>query len=441
MAKKRRMSKRARAAALRNLAKARKARKRPRRRAREAAETPRRRRRSGKRKSAKRVRAGKKAARTRKRRRSHSAREDWRGDSAGHARAARKGWRKRKNRRRTKSGSPRRRKRRTSEKQLRAARRNIRKAHAARRSRRASAGHRSRSSSRRAYGAESRRRRRSYRRRGALENPLSGIELFVGGLLGLTGFGIGDFTDRLLATHPLTDKNAKDPSTGQELWADNPPTTGSYAGLYNPTAIASPMDLPRWANAVLVPGTIFVVAHYVKTPTFRSAMQFFAFGYGVRGLGKGIIDLMALISNKYGLGQRLYDGEMRAMALKAAAGDQNAPALALFPRAGLGHAKVGNGLGCACAKCQQQTAAQQAATQRQQAAANPPPGVGWPSLPREPAGGASTSGGAPPPGGGGGGGTATATNPPPPGVTTNLQGVPNTPRRSGLYAPFGGYEH
>jgi hypothetical protein len=434
MAKKRKMSKKQRAAAMRNLAKARRARKRgkvkaPRRAARRASERT-------KRKSAKRVAAGRKAARTRKRRRAKGAAE-WHGQPKRHARAAKKGWAKR----RRKSGSrPKRRKtsgrRRPSAKQLRAARRNIRKAQAANRGRRASMGHRSRSSRREDYGAERRRRGGKRRRRtGAMENPLSGVELFVGGILGVAGFGIGDFTDRLLATHPLTDKGTKD-ANGNELYADNPPATGSYAGLFNPTAITSPMDLARWANAVLVPGTIFVVAHFVRAPTFRSAMQFFAFGYGIRGLGKGVIDLMALVSTKFGLGQRLYDGEMRAMVLKDNNGNQQANALASLPAAGLGAAMkqvgAGCGAGCACAKCKQTPAN--------------PPGVGWPSLPREQANAASTSPrppnaptNAPPPpaqqppqGGGSGGGSSGAFSPGP---------LLGTPRRRGLYTPFGDYSH
>jgi hypothetical protein len=384
--------------------------------------------------------------RTKKRRRKSRRRgaSEWHGESARHAKAARKGHRRRKAKktraaakRRRKSGTaPKRRKtsgrrkRRTTKKQLRAARRNIKKAQRANRGRRASQGFRSKSSRREDYGAERRGRRRRRRRAGAMENPLSGVELFVGGILGVAGFGIGDFTDRLLATHALTDKGVQD-ANGVELYADNPPTTGSYAGLYNPTAICSPMNLPRWANAVLVPGTIFVVAHFVKAPTFRAAMQFFAFGYGVRGFGKGIIDLMAVIATKYGFGQRLYDGEMRAQVLKANSGNQQANALASLPAAGLG-AVAKCGAGCECAKCKQ-------------------PGVGWPSLPREPAN--ATTGAKPPPntppqtgqilppaqtpdGGTSGSGIRTRTPPQPQFQPGPLLG---TPRRGGLYEPFGDY--
>ncbi len=202
------------------------------------------------------------------------------------------------------------------------------------------------------------------------------------------------------------------------------------------------MDLARWANAVLVPGTIFVVAHFVNNDTFRSSMQFLAFGYGIRGLGKGIIDGMALISRKFGLGQRLYDGEMRAMVLKDNGGNQQANPLASLPAAGLSGTpkQVGTGTPCDCGgkcpKCQQGQA-----------------GVGWPSMPREQPGSASTTPpgttgtiappNAPPPPAGGGGGGATTTpggrgpfNPGP------LLGTKSQQRdRRGIYAPYGSYDH
>jgi hypothetical protein len=226
------------------------------------------------------------------------------------------------------------------------------------------------------YAYESRRSWRSRRRRrhGAMENPLSGVELFVGSLFGLTGFAIGDLTDRFIATHALTLKSAATTTT-PALYADNPPTTGSYAGLFNPTAITSPMNLPRWANAVGAPALIFTVAHFVKSPVARSSMQFFAFGYGVRGVGKGIMDLMAKVTTSFGLGQRLYDGEMRAQVLKANSGSNQAAALANLPAAGLGQptrqlAAAPCAGGCGCAKCKQ-------------TAAPTPSGVGWPSQPRE----------------------------------------------------------
>jgi hypothetical protein len=340
-------------------------RRRRRKAAPEAVVAPKRRRRKssgGKRKSAKRVAAGKKAARTRKRRK-----------GGGHKRKSRKsGGRKSAKRVRAgkKAAATRRRRRGGSRKSPPRRRRRSRKAGRA-------MSMRLPRKARKVYvvAAEKRRRRgRSRRRHGAMENPLSGVELFVGSLFGLTGFAIGDLTDRLIATHALTLKSAATTTT-PALYADNPPTTGSYAGLFNPTAITSPMNLPRWANAVGAPALIFTVAHFVKSPVARSSMQFFAFGYGVRGVGKGIMDLMAKVTTSFGLGQRLYDGEMRAQVLKANSGSNQAAALANLPAAGLGQparqlaAAPCNNCGN-CAKCKQP-------------AATAPSGVGWPSQPRE----------------------------------------------------------
>lgn len=224
----------------------------------------------------------------------------------------------------------------------------------------------------------------------------------------------------MLATHPLTDKGTKDAS-GNELYADNPPATGSYAGLYNPTAITAPMDWKRWANAVGVPAVGFVVAHFIEAPTFRSALQFFSFGYGVRGFGKGIIDLAAKIATNYGFGQRLYDGEMRASVLAANQGNPNAAALSSLPAAS-SQAQAG-------------------------AAGVPRVGAGWPSMPREP-GAVSTATGTPTP-------PAAPAPPLPPAVATQtpiltppvssmvpasqqqsaLRGVPRD--RRGIFTPWG----
>jgi colicin import membrane protein len=271
---------------------------------------------------------------------------------------------------------------------------------------------------RRIYVVASERRRR---RRGAMENPLSGVELFIGSLLGLTGFAAGDLTDRLIATHALTGTAAP--------YTDTAPTTGSYAGLLNPTAICAPMNLPRWANAVGVPAVGFVVAHFVKGPVVRSALQFFAFGYGVRGVGKAVIDLLAKVTTNMPVGQRLYDGEMRAMLLKSGGGTIPAGSVAL-PSAGLGAPRqLGAPCACGggCAKCKPQV-----------------PGVGWPSMPRVPP---------PPPGATQTQATMTPPRTPPAPPTAPPAPIPNatspvpsmtfpTPGLTGpSYRPFGGYDH
>jgi hypothetical protein len=216
------------------------------------------------------------------------------------------------------------------------------------------------------------RRRGSSRRRGAMENPMTGVELFVGSITGLFGFGVADAVDRMLATHALTDKNAKD-ANGYELYADNPPTDGDYPGLFNATAVCSPMNAWRWGNAVAIPALLFGGAHFVSAPTLRSSLQFFAFGYGIRGVGKGLIDAMAALTVHTGTGQRLYDGEMRAGVLKANNGNNQADALASLPSAGLGKPQ----LAAPCTDCGDKQVAK-------------PQGAGWPSMPVSP-GARSTS--------------------------------------------------
>lgn len=181
-------------------------------------------------------------------------------------------------------------------------------------------------------------RRRHHRRRrdGAMENPLTGAEIFIGSVTGLAGFVFGDFVDRMLATHALTASGTTTTGTTTSTYTDTPPTSGDYNGLYNATAICAPMDLTRWAAAVGVPAATLAIAHFVEAPNFRAALQFFAFGYGARGIGKGLIDLIASATTTTELGQQLYDGEMRAAILQQNQGNTSAAALANLPSAGLG---------------------------------------------------------------------------------------------------------
>lgn len=175
----------------------------------------------------------------------------------------------------------------------------------------------------------------------AMENPLSGTELFVGGLTLLAGFLVADVNDRYWATHALTDKNAKD-AAGNELYADAPPADGNYAGLFNATAVLAPYDWKRWAAGAVGTAAPFIIAAFVKAPTGRSALQFFGFGFGARFLGKALIDLVAMATKKTKYGQQFYDAEMRAASMKAGA---NGYPLSSLPSTGLGAP------GCGCANC------------------------------------------------------------------------------------------
>jgi len=189
---------------------------------------------------------------------------------------------------------------------------------------------------------ESRRRRRS-RKGYAMENPLSMTELFVGGVTMLLGAGSADVLDRFLATHALQDKNAKD-ANGNELYADpGADANSAYKGMFNAAAIAAPMDMKRWIAAVGIVAAPLVVSGFVKSGAGRSALQLFAFGALVRGGGKAAKDLIAKFTKTNPIGQRLFDAEMRAAALKAGDGSE-----ASLPAAGLGRQMRAFG----CGRCQ-----------------------------------------------------------------------------------------
>ena len=184
-----------------------------------------------------------------------------------------------------------------------------------------------------------------------MENPLSMTELFVGGVTMLVGAGAADVLDRFLATHALTDKNAKD-ANGNELYADSPPADGSYPGMFNAAAIAAPMDMKRWAGAVGIVALPLVGSGFVKSGAGRSALQLFAFGALVRGAGKAAKDLVAKFASHTATGQRLYDAEMRGAALKAKDGSEASlvsAGLGQTPRIGCGRcANCRTGIGACC---------------------------------------------------------------------------------------------
>lgn len=220
----------------------------------------------------------------------------------------------------------------------------------------------------------------------AMENPMGGVEIFVAFFTGLLGFLTADLVDRVLATHPLTDKGAKD-TAGHELYADNPPTAstwkGNYVGLFNPTAIAAPMSIARWGFGLGIAVVPVVIAKWVEAPVGRSALQLFGFGALMRVVGKGAIDLIAMVSKWTTFGQRFYDGELRAAALQSGDGSE-----ASLPSAGLGGAP---GLGCDCTNCTQGVGAccgtGKAYPGAQEGAVGTgkpaDAGTGYPSMPRE----------------------------------------------------------
>lgn len=201
----------------------------------------------------------------------------------------------------------------------------------------------------------------SWETAGYYENPFTGVELFVGGFSGLVWFMLTDFVDRVIATHDLTDKGTKD-AAGHELYADNPPTSGDYAGVFNPTAICAPMNVWRWLAGGAMIVVPLAIGHFVPDPTAKSVFHGAFFGSTMRIGGKALIDLVAYGTMWTPFGQRLYDGEMRAQLL--ASSDQSD--LASLPSAGLGNP------GCECEACKVGVGACQAGA-----------GMGWPSNVRE----------------------------------------------------------
>lgn len=226
----------------------------------------------------------------------------------------------------------------------------------------------------------------------AMVNALSGVEVVIGFGSMVVWFMVTDFVDRLLATHALTDKGTKD-AAGHELYADNPPTTGDYAGLFNATAICAPMNVWRWVVGLVgMTGVPLAISFAVSNDVGRASLQAASFGAGIRIVGKALIDLVAYVTMWTPMGQQLYDGEMRAQVY--ASGDTTP--LASLPSTGLGKAeKAGTG-----------APANDAGKES---------GTGWPSMPRETANAQSTGGegGAPPP--------------PAPPTTTSSQPGPSQP--------------
>jgi hypothetical protein len=215
-------------------------------------------------------------------------------------------------------------------------------------------------------------------KKGAMENPMTGVELFVGTFTGLLGFGTADVVDRIIATHALT-ATVNGSTTS---YTDTPPTANpaqgtkaTYASLFNATAVCAPMNLPRWAAGLAISGVPIIIAHWVTAPVGRSALQFFGFGAGMRIVGKGMIDLLALITKSNATGMRLYGGEQRAMAVIN--NDGSTSTLPSQATTGLGRpalaAPAGHKTGCGCQACGKHTPALAAAPQRV--------GAGWPSYP------------------------------------------------------------
>ena len=170
------------------------------------------------------------------------------------------------------------------------------------------------------------------------ENPLSGMEMFAGGLTLLLGLGVADVTDRLLATHALTGPDANGNFT-DVVPVDS---SGKPTQSANGASVMEPMDVKRWVAGGVVVVVPFIIAHFVKNPTGRSALQLFGFGAFARVAGKGIKDLVVRLTATKGTTQRLYAPEIaginQAALLASAQGVTPGPTFPNAPAPGLGHA-------------------------------------------------------------------------------------------------------
>lgn len=240
----------------------------------------------------------------------------------------------------------------------------------------------------------------------AAENPMSAAEYFIGGGSMIIGGLVAEVADRYAATHALTmvakpfnpngpktattdaTQAATDPN-GKIIYMDVPDSGAAtmwspYNGMKNGAAIAAPMGLKRW----IVAGAVVVVPFVGGIPLakyghYKSAafFNFLGFGAAVRTGVKSLGDLLAFALKGTGFGQRIYDGEARAQALKAGAGAEQ-----YLPSTGLGRANVKGtagcgtcGDGCNCGPCASKRAqapqqqVQPPSTQQQQPPPPPPP--------------------------------------------------------------------
>lgn len=130
--------------------------------------------------------------------------------------------------------------------------------------------------------ARSRGRRHSRKRRyaGALENPLGGIELAITILTGSVGFMAAEIADRMMAIR----KGA--PVVTLAVNGGKAPQLPMY------------LDLPRLAVATGITAAPLVASTFIKSPTWRSALQTMGIGAGLRSMGNILVGLAAKFTDK-----------------------------------------------------------------------------------------------------------------------------------------------
>jgi hypothetical protein len=155
-----------------------------------------------------------------------------------------------------------------------------------------------------------------------MENPLNGMEIFVGLFTGTLGFATADVLDRL-----VTMRERKD-DKGQALAM---------------RFIEAPLlddFFPRVGVGVAVAAVPLVAAQFIASPMGRSALQTFGFGAAFRLLGKAVDDVAAYLFKDSAVdstGKKLFSGEIGQ---RTAVGLSGAPCPNCGNKAGLG--------ACAC---------------------------------------------------------------------------------------------
>jgi hypothetical protein len=139
----------------------------------------------------------------------------------------------------------------------------------------------------REFAGEARRRRgrrHSRRYRGALENPLSGMELAITILTGSVGYMAAEIADRYMAIR----KGAPGGGKGMPLSLAVNDGKAPQLPMYK--------DWPRLLVAVGITGAPLVASAFIKSPTWRSALQTMGIGAGLRTVGNILVGAAAQLT-------------------------------------------------------------------------------------------------------------------------------------------------
>jgi hypothetical protein len=181
-----------------------------------------------------------------------------------------------------------------------------------------------------------------------MENPLSGMELFVGFVVATLGAATAEITDRLIAGNSLTDTGQKDAS-GNAIFKENVPD----GGVSNTRTPSSRMGIVRWLVGIGITGVPIGIGMIPAIPPAgRSALQLFGVGAGVRTFTKGAIDGASYLLRNTSFGLRTFDAEIYTASLL----DPKTRAAAIATAPGTVVAGLGGvpslGLGCGgCGHC------------------------------------------------------------------------------------------